>query len=54
MLMTIGNVYSDKKENFDMLVEALENEGFEIAYNESLISGVILKEVEVELGDQEA
>lgn len=44
MLKVFGNVYSDNKDNFDVIVRALEREGFEIAYNTEN-SGVVEKEV---------
>ena len=44
MLKVYGNAYADNKENFDEIVKALENAGFEIAYNYEN-SGIIMKEV---------
>lgn len=45
MLKVYGNAYSDNKENFKEIVDALEREGFEIAYSYEN-SGIIMKEVQ--------
>ena len=45
MLKVYGNVYSDRKEQFDEIVRVLENGGFEIAYNYDN-NGIVMKEVE--------
>ena len=45
MLKVYGNAYSDKEEQFKEIVKALENGGFEVAYNYDN-SGIIMKEVE--------
>lgn len=44
MLKVYGNAYSDNKENFKEIAKALENGGFELAYQYEN-SAVILKEV---------
>jgi len=44
MLKVFGNAYSDNKDNFSEIVKALENAGFEIAYQYDN-SGIIMKEV---------
>ena len=45
MLKVYGNAYSDKEDQFKEIVKALEDGGFEIAYNYEN-SGIIMKEVE--------
>ena len=47
MLMIMGSIYSETKENFDELCGILEKEGYEIAHSAlSSMSASILKEVE--------
>jgi len=44
MLKVYGNIYSQNKEDFNILVQALENDGFQVALiNET--NGTIIKEV---------
>ena len=52
MLKVYGNLYSDKKEEFDEIVRVLENNGFIVAYNYEN-SGIIEKEVQSLNGDDE-
>ena len=44
MLKVVANIYSNTKEDFEMVTRSLINSGYEIAYqNEG--SGIVLKEV---------
>lgn len=45
MLKLLGNFYSNNKEDFDELAEALENAGFTIACQENSYQGVIMTEL---------
>ena len=45
MLKVYGGVYANTKEEFEVLKQAIENDGFTVAYN-SETSGTIIKEVQ--------
>lgn len=44
MLKVFGHIYSNSNEDFDVIKSALEDDGYEIAY-ESETSGSVIKDV---------
>lgn len=50
MLKVMGHVYSDKKENFNEMKQALESAGFELAYDYEN-NATVIKEVADEQTD---
>lgn len=48
MLIVIGNVSSDNKENLLRIGEALTKEGYVVAYNSGYYSAIIMENEEVE------
>lgn len=53
MLVVYGNIYSDNEEHFNEIKTALEDKGFQIAYNSSY-NATIIKEVVDEHEDTES
>lgn len=45
MLKVYGGIYSNTKDDFDVMAKALSNEGFQIAYQNET-SGTVIKEVQ--------
>ena len=45
MLKVFGGIYANTKEDYEVLKNAIEDNGFEVAYN-SETSGTIIKEVQ--------
>ena len=45
MLKVFGTLYGNVKEDFDAMVKALTNDGFQIAY-QSETNGTVIKEVQ--------
>lgn len=45
MLKMFANIYSNSKEDFDVVVKSLEKDGYTIAYQFDN-SGIVLKEVD--------
>ena len=52
MLKVFGHIYANDKNDFELLTNALENDGYQIAY-EGETSGSIIKEVQSLNGDDE-
>ena len=44
MLKVVGHIYSDNTDNFEALIELLQENGYQIAYDMGL-SATIIKEV---------
>ena len=50
MLKVFGHIYADSAEKLNVLIESVQNDGFEVAYD-SGVSVVVMKEVNDESGD---